>query len=671
MKHRGSLLSLVFLVGIVMLLSFPLGSFDSLEVAPFRNSSNDFAPASSAEYYVNNNSSDIDISPDKGSHTSFPNQQAGPDTMYDVLREVDTSVPGENKEQLVQQISDLHSPIDIGSHSNFTAIQYVDSITDSLTEANQGSGAVDEWCNVDGAATTLFDATHIGTAPYLDAPDGTSYLTFEKGGAYARWYTFANTSGQPGSGYTVSMNITLTNADGDDDLLWYIDTNGDDTAEFSGQITNPTSGNYSTGTVLGLDTQSEINNARLWLEWVKTAGIVPPHIDYATLHISKPITVDYQLDLEVGWTAADFDEGNEELCIYPVTGGGWPTEDIRVDVWNGTWVNVATDLAPNIWNNISISSHLTDATFEIRFVGGSENLDPTQNSWEIDAVLLHVWTVVPSNHELDLEVQWTGLPFSETNEDLCIYTGTVDAEDIRVDVWNGTGWVNLFTDLFGGTWNNISVKAYLTLPTLTIRYCGGTETSDTVRSSWFIDAALVHLYNNVPQNDQQPNVSNLDDGNKLYANLREYQMTMSSSDADGFDNVRLMRLSLYSDDRVTLYWTLEYDEDFDLFSEVYDPSDYVLLNITSSSAIKSGSDVDATFHITISWNHPDVSMVDVECYVLDARNENSTDWYEVNWSVETRLDASGVNIDDQIGTNNRGNVDGSIYVSGTVTYHNS
>jgi hypothetical protein len=656
------------MITFIVLLSIPLGSRNPADLMQPLGISDQFSPASSVEYYVNNNSSDTDLVPDKGSHSAFPNQRFGPDSMYDVLTEEDTSVPGENKEPFVEQISDLHTPLDKGSHSNFTAMRYYDSVSNALTEADQGSGAVDEWCDVDGAASTLVDATHVGTSPYLDAQDNTSYITLDKGGAYARWYTFTNTSGQPGPGYVVNMSVYLINADGDDDLLWYIDTNGDDIAEFTGQITDPTSGYYSTGTIVGLDTQTEVNSARLMLEWVKTAGIIPPQIDHARLGVSKPVTIAYELDLEVGWTSADFDEENEELCIYPITGGGWPAEDIRVDVWNGSWINVYTDLAPNAWNNISIGSYLTDATFEIRFVGGMEGFDSTQDTWEIDTVLLHVWTVVPPNHELDLEVQWTGLPFSETNEDLCIFTGPLAVEDIRVDVWNGTGWTNLLTDLVAGSWNNISVKTWLVLPTLTIRYSGGVDISDTVQSSWFIDAALVHLYNNVPENDQQPIVSNVDDVDNMYAHLREYQITMYASDADGYENIRLMRLSLYSDNRATLYWTLEYDENLGFFSEVYDPSDYVQLNVTGSSVVNSSSDLDATFQVSISWNHPDIPDADAQCYVLDERNENSTDWYEVNWDIETRLDTSGIAVDDKIGTQNRGNIDGWFYVSGTVTY---
>jgi hypothetical protein len=99
------------------------------------------------------------------------------------------------------------------------------------------------------------------------------------------------------------------------------------------------------------------------------------------------------------------------------------------------------------------------------------------------------WTPA-SNYELDLEVQWTNADFNQTNEYLCLYGGTMVAEDIRVDVWNGSSWTNLFTDLSTG-WNNVTVSSYLTSSTFTIRFKGSNETGDTTPESWKIDATLL------------------------------------------------------------------------------------------------------------------------------------------------------------------------------------
>ncbi|MGB9134072.1 MAG: LamG-like jellyroll fold domain-containing protein [Candidatus Bathyarchaeia archaeon] len=69
-----------------------------------------------------------------------------------------------------------------------------------------------------------------------------------------------------------------------------------------------------------------------------------------------------------------------------------PSENIRVDAWNGTaWQNLFTDLSDG-WNNVSVSSYLASSTFTIRFKGNSEASDTAQDSWKIDATFLHVWT---------------------------------------------------------------------------------------------------------------------------------------------------------------------------------------------------------------------------------------------------------------------------------------
>jgi hypothetical protein len=99
-----------------------------------------------------------------------------------------------------------------------------------------------------------------------------------------------------------------------------------------------------------------------------------------------------------------------------------------------------------------------------------------------------------SNYQLDLEVQWTSVDYSEQNEYLCIKTGTLDSESLKVDVWTGSSWVNVIASLTANSWNNVSVSTYLTSSTFTIRFVGATESGDTVQSSWQIDCALLHLW---------------------------------------------------------------------------------------------------------------------------------------------------------------------------------
>ncbi|PVX26435.1 MAG: hypothetical protein CW691_01450, partial [Candidatus Bathyarchaeum sp.] len=115
------------------------------------------------------------------------------------------------------------------------------------------------------------------------------------------------------------------------------------------------------------------------------------------------------------------------------------------------------------------------------------------DTWQIDVALIHVWNEGAGNCEIDLELQWTNLDFHEVNEELCIYMGDVGGENLRVDVWTGSEWDNLFTNLNVG-WNNVTVSSYLTSSKLTIRFVGSIETGDTTQDFWAIDVALLHTW---------------------------------------------------------------------------------------------------------------------------------------------------------------------------------
>jgi hypothetical protein len=98
-----------------------------------------------------------------------------------------------------------------------------------------------------------------------------------------------------------------------------------------------------------------------------------------------------------------------------------------------------------------------------------------------------------SDYSLDLEVQWAGATYNQLSEELCMYGGNMGSENIRVDAWNGSTWMSLFTDLSSG-WNNASVSSYLVSSTFTIRFKGGTEVGDIMQDSWNIDSAFLHVW---------------------------------------------------------------------------------------------------------------------------------------------------------------------------------
>ena len=374
----------------------------------------------------------------------------------------------------------------------------------------------------------------------------------------------------------------------------------------------------------------------------------------------------YEIDFEYQWTTADYDELNEEVCFYVSSHTG--SENLTVSYWNAGW-QILGDISSTGWTNFTVTG-LVGSTYTLRFRGASESVDASQDVWNIDIITLHTWTLLSYNYELDLEVQWTTAQYSDSFEELCIYSGSLDAEGIRVDVWNGLSWTNVLFDLNENSWTNVSVGTWLTGSTFTIRFRGDVETGDTTQSSWQIDCVLLHTWNNsVPVNAAQPTVSNIDDTSYLYGKYKQYQITAYFSDDDGYTDIDYLELTLSSDDRLTDYWTVRYDEDTNVFNEQSDPSDYIALDIASSTFSKSGTQLNVTFYLTVNWNHPDISNTDVMCEVFDSVPASSQDYFEVDWDFETRLDMSvGPSLNDGTGTPNRGDLDSSMTASGTITY---
>ncbi|MHA2027676.1 MAG: hypothetical protein ACW98U_17415, partial [Candidatus Thorarchaeota archaeon] len=386
-----------------------------------------------------------------------------------------------------------------------------------------------------------------------------------------------------------------------------------------------------------------------------------------TVHVTGvPPTVE-KINLEYQWTTAAFDRTYEEVCIY--VGSHTGSENLTVNYWDGFSWNALGAISATGWTNLTATG-LTSSTYTIQVIGTSESSDSSKDLWNIDLITLHTWSTQTYNYKLDLEIQWTTANYSQDYEELCIYTGSMDTESIRVDVWNGAGWTNIASDLTPLSWNNFTISTWLTSLVFTMRFRGDNEVGDTTQSSWEIDVSLLHTWdNNVPQNTPTPSISNLDDTTYLYAQYRQYQLTAEVSDADGFAEIDYFEVTLTSDDRGTEYWTIRYDEDTDEFTEQSDPSDYITLDNSSSSAIPSGNSISATFFISINWNHPDVSNTDLKSEVFDANPSSDLDYFEVNWDVETQLDtSSGPTLNDGSGTINRGDLDGSMTASGTITY---
>ncbi len=154
---------------------------------------------------------------------------------------------------------------------------------------------------------------------------------------------------------------------------------------------------------------------------------------YETDFLQEKEPPNYRLDLEVQWIGISHNEPDEWLTIF---GGTMGSEDIGVDVWNGSaWENVFPDLSSG-WNNISVSAYLVSSNFTIRFKDGTETDDTIQDSWDLDVTLLHVWS-----EEFKAEVEFTG--YSSTDEWSQLnwtvnYAWTTDLVNVTLQLFNYT-----------------------------------------------------------------------------------------------------------------------------------------------------------------------------------------------------------------------------------------
>lgn len=149
----------------------------------------------------------------------------------------------------------------------------------------------------------------------------------------------------------------------------------------------------------------------------------------------------------------------------------------------GADLNSDSKIGVIIWNGTFFA--LTEAAIT------TDTQGTTYECFEIEFMHFGPITI---NYQLDLEVQWINVDPTRAHEYLCIRTGSLDAEALRVDFWNGSTWVTIIEALSPNQWNNVSVSAYLTSPIFTLRFVGSAETGDSQQSIWQIDSALLWLW---------------------------------------------------------------------------------------------------------------------------------------------------------------------------------
>jgi hypothetical protein len=266
-------------------------------------------------------------------------------------------------------LSNKDSSTDKGTHSAFAAQKYgPDSIFDTLQESN--AGGPEQWISPTGYVDPLGN-WQSETNAYDDNTGTYAYISV------------------PGSSWSSYLELTHSDITCDKIRYWISRQNAAiDLVEidiYNGGWVNVYSG-AGTWQQWANVSFSETSVTKLRFRFHNSNSQSRQARVYEADFLALP-PINYKLDLEVQWTHADFDEANEELCIYVGAASG---EGLRVDVWTGSWTSLTT---LNVgWNNVTVSSYLTSEEFTIRFVGETETGDITQDYWTIDATLLHCWT---------------------------------------------------------------------------------------------------------------------------------------------------------------------------------------------------------------------------------------------------------------------------------------
>ena len=438
--------------------------------------------------FVDNDSSDADNSADKGGHSLFSAQQYGPDGIVDTLTEGDTA--GNVEDDVDSNTSDRDGSADKGIETDFANAQGIslDSNCMNIRETNTGGSGGSEWLDCDAFDSTYIEWTEVGSSPYLNAQDYPSnYIVVSSGGSIEGWFDFPSTTLTGSLNVNISIYCNNDDGAGDDRADVYVDYTGTGSGTFVGSVGQHTSWQYDI-LDLGSHTVSEVSNLRVYFVYTKSGGPGNVRVDRVRIGVGSQLPANYEVDFEYQWTTAAYSSGNEEVCVYVAAHTG--TETLNANFWGGSSWSPIGAITSTGWNNFTATG-LNSATYTIQLIGATESSDEDQDDWDIDLITLHTWNA--PNFELDLEIQWTSADYGETNEWLCIYGGTMGSEDILVDIWNGTAWINVFADLSNG-WNSADISSYLAASTLTIRFRGGTETSDAAQDSWEVDATFLHVW---------------------------------------------------------------------------------------------------------------------------------------------------------------------------------
>jgi hypothetical protein len=341
----------------------------------------------------------------------------------------------------------------MGTHDIFSDLQ-TPSLWDNMLEELVYSGGSTEILNISSFSGDNTDWTEVGASPYLDYQDEpTNYIYTSGDGDIHDIWGFDNPQFSS-SQYNATLYFYCKNDDGAEDDYFEVYTFNFLTPVYIGDIKPDTSYSYYTlyaGQFSGL----ELNGFSMRLVYQKSGGADDVYVDHCYINATRLGLGAYRLDLEMGWTNADYDETNEEVCVYANDLDIEALVDtFSLDVWNDSgneWVTVIADIEDG-WNNASVSSFLVDSTLEIRIVDSYQTSDLQRDWINIDVILLHTWTppITPVISWDNLSIYYNPLivEFYEIIE-INVYTTVGYITNVSLEILGENySMLNIFDDTF-------------------------------------------------------------------------------------------------------------------------------------------------------------------------------------------------------------------------------
>ncbi len=487
--------------------------------------------ANNTENYVDIDTSNVDNSADKGTHGNFSAQQYGPDSILDSLTEQGLPSPDSGSKYAVTGSASEITGAPDQTFAALTKNQYCE-----VTDYEGGTGVITQvyfnityYGTVSGTLAWAYQLDGGGWNSIEDLPEGgnaTSPLTRTYNATNLRtswtWSNLNTTDLQFQNNddagpedafvdaiyvtivaviYEIDLEVQWTTSDYDEtceEVAINIERENSHSLDATGGYMIVGDGNVDWGSTTGTisfwvkmdstvqgrfwgqngDMETSWSGTNLLLDWGGTGSMTSAY----------SFSADTWCFVAIVW-----DETNDDLLLYIGDENNPPSLD--ANSLSGTWTSTTPSPTENRFlNGLDGDEPVDGHGDELRYWNVARNLTQLQSDYDVE--------LTGSESNLRSYFKLNG-NFDDVGPDNNDGSGTVsysfssdtpfDQEDIQVDVWNGSTWQNLFTNLTNG-WNNASVSSYLASSNLTIRFKGGNETSDKVQDTWYVDTNILHTW---------------------------------------------------------------------------------------------------------------------------------------------------------------------------------